>query len=540
MAPSVGVLAVCVGMLLVLPAQSDAFVVPQPQQQRHYDHLPPTALHATKSKPPRNKRFSGSNSSESNSGGAWNKLKKIVYDGVDSVSSMVDENNKKDSKYSNVQKGRISQGYESGLKQRRQQQTGIPSSFGNSNIPMSPAERILMKEQQPFASGVRQSAGVTSIQQRQRQQREQREQRSSFDNFKAGIYGVVDFVTGPAPSRTTKKAGKQSRREAVSVSVQENDDEESSESSTSTLAVPSKPSFNQIREQEARARAEVRNEKIRAKKDILYKYVDKLQDSVDALPETCDSAEEAVKEAIQFSKTIPDKLGNTVNEVIAIPGKIEQKASRTQQSIQDGINNVNQSYKNTKATLESTQETARDMVTRAKVMAGLEKPQPKPPKTPPPPRKKPKEIALDLAGKAAGSTASLAWKGTKLAFSVVGKGAKVAYDKSMESIGPAIEDAFQQRQQEETTAAVTKEPLASNDKVAPAPPPIQEVANLTNDDASNRQKKSKNIETPEQLAKEVADAQALAKEVEEALEMAERALQISSKDRIPKDGRGKQ
>ena len=372
-----------------------------------------------------------------------------------------------------------------------------------------------MKEQ--FASGTRQGAGVTSIQQRQRQQDEQR---SSFDNFKAGIYGVVDFVTGPAPSRP-------SERRHQEAAMEQNDDAE-----PNTLAVPSKPSFNQIRQQEARARAEIRNEKIRAKKDILYKYVDKLQDSVDALPETFDSAEEAVKEAIEFSKTIPDKLENSVNQIQAIPEKIEAKASATKQSIQDNINAVNTSYRNTKATLESTKEVAGEAVTNVKVFVGLEKPKPKPPKTPPPPRKKPKEIAMDLAGKAAGAAASLAWKGTKAASSVAWKGAQVAYNKSMES----IEDA-----RRKDTAGGAKESLISKGKSPappPVPPPVQELADQTMD-TSSTQKEIKNIKTPEQLEKEIADAQALAKEVEEALAMAEKALEISSTDTISKGKDGK-
>jgi hypothetical protein len=450
--------------------------------------------------------------------GPWSKFKKIVYDGVDSMSSIIVDD--EDAEFNNVQKGQISQGYDSSLER------SVSSRFGN--IPMSPAERILMKEQ--LSSGIRQSSGVTSVQQQQREQRQEREQRSSFDNFKAGVYGVVDFVTGPAPSRPKKKDQEEAR----------NTNEDAPEQPY-TLAVPSKPSFNQIREQEARARAQIRNEKIRAKKDILYKYVDKLQESVDALPETFDSAEESVKEAIEFSKTIPAKIEKTVNQIQAIPEKIEEKASATQKSIKESVQKTQQVAKDVQnipskvnLAIANAQESVQEAVTNVKVLVGVEKPRPKPPKKPPPPRKKPKEIALDLAGKAASATASLAWKGTKAASSLAWKGAKVAYVKSMESIGPAVEDALKQRQQDALDRNTTVSSIRMSPKPPSTPPPVAEPTEPSAV-ASKEQKNVKSIETPEQLAKKVAEAQALAREVEEALEMAERALQISAMDKIPKD-----
>jgi DNA-binding protein H-NS len=446
----------------------------------------------------------------------WTNFKKLVYDGVDGVSSVLkaDDENSMDN---NVQKGRVSQGYNA----------NIDATLRTKGVPMSPAERILMNQR--LGSGnVRQGAGVRSAQQKLQEERERRDSKSSFDNFKSGVYGVVDFVTGPAPSRPKKTVQKE---EEAGISVE------------TTLAVPSKPSFNQIREQEARARAEVRNEKIRAKKEDLYKIVDSLQATVDSLPETFDAAEEAVKEAISFSKTIPEKVEKTVQEIQAIPDKFEQKAAATQKSIENNLektkkivieaqdipNKVSKSVQNTKQTIANTQETVSDAVTSVKVLVGLEKPKPKPPKKPPPPKKKPKEIALDLAGKAAGATGKLAWWTGKNAASLAWKGAKVAFDKSVETIGPAMEEAMKQQQQVNKDKAPTPKPPSS------PPPPSTAAMAATGTQTNQQNAPYKNIKTPEELAQEVAQAQALAKEVEEALEMAERALLISNLDKTRPD-----
>ncbi|KAL3918389.1 MAG: hypothetical protein SGILL_004259 [Bacillariaceae sp.] len=529
-----GTAAIWLSVVLAMAMNPHAWAFISPQQQQPSTTLITPSrsvrLNAVKSKPPRNKRGADGGDDNENKQNPWTALKKIVYDGVDSVSLIAD---KQDDMSNNVQKGSISQGYDASVER------SMPSST-LTNPPMSPAERILMREKFG-SSGVRQGAGVTSVQQQQRQQREVQESRSSFDNFKSGVYGVVDFVTGPAPSKPSEK-DKTIREETAVVE----------------LAVPSKKSFNEIREEEARARAEVRNEKIRAKKEDLYKIVDKLQESVDALPDTFDSAEEAVKDAISFSKTIPTKLEKTVQEIQAIPEKVEEQATATQRSLQKSVqktqkvvqdvqdmpSKVSQSVQSTKKTIANTQESVQDAMTGVKVLVGLEKPKPKPPKRPPPPQKKPKEIALDLAGKAAGATGKLAWWTGKNAASLVFKGAKVAYVKGAETIGPVVEEAMkpqpqeqkqkQQQQQNATSSSKSKVPKP------PSSPPPTPKSKDTAADVSSEQTNAKAIETPEQLTEKIAEAQALAKEVEEALQMAERALEISTLDKIPDKKNDKQ
>ncbi|KAG7372618.1 hypothetical protein IV203_018761 [Nitzschia inconspicua] len=479
-------------------------------------------LYSVKSKAPRTRRRNQDENGDVKRSSTWNNFKTLVYDSVDRIASSQNSRYNNNNSNNDVQKGKVSQGYDASL----------DAALRSKGVPMSPAERLLMNEQ--FGLGtIRQGAGVRSAQQQRQEERERLAQRSSFDTFKSGVYGVVDFVTGPAPSRP-KKATKTAREE----------DEQQSKAPDTTLAVPSKPSFNQIREQEARARAQVRNEKIRAKKEDLYRIVDSLQATVDALPETFDAAEEAVKEAISFSKTLPEKVEKTVKQIQEIPDKVEQKAIATQKAIQDNVeqskkvvkevqdvpNKIKQTVQGTKKTIVNTQEAISDAATSVKVLMGLEKPKPKPPKRPPPPQKKPKEIALDLAGKAAGATGKLAWWTGRNAASLAWKGTKVVYEKSIESLGPALEDAMKQRelqqQQQQQAAKQAKTP-----KPPSSPPPEPEPASVTSakmDTSSPPKVPYKNIKTPEELSREVAAAQALAKEVEEALEMAERALLISN------------
>jgi hypothetical protein len=471
-----------------------------------------------KSKPPRTSRSKDDDDDDDPTKvSSWIALKKLVYDGVDGVSSILPQMDTDRGMDKNVQKGRVFQGYDSSLE----------ATVRSRRSPMTTAERILMIEQ--FGGGnVRQGAGVTSIQQRRQEERERREKISSFDNFKLGVYNILDFVTGPAPTRPTK---------------QDKEGNEGSESlpETTNLAVPSKPSMNQIREQEARARAEVRNEKIRAKKEDLYRIVDSLQATVDALPETFDAAEEAIKEAIVFSTTIPRTMGKTIQEIQAIPIKVKQQALATQrtikrnaettkkvvQDVQDIPNKVNRSVETTKQAIANSQETVLDVATSVKVLMGLEKATPKPPKRPPPPEKTPKEIAMDLAGKAAGVTGKLAWWTGKNAALLAWKGARVVYIKSVESIGPAIVQAMKQEEQQVSKVQGPKPP-------ATRLPPESTMADIATDNAnvttSNTNTSVKAIKTPEELAREIAEAQALAKEVEEALVMAERALLISAMD----------
>jgi hypothetical protein len=433
--------------------------------------------------------------------------------------SSVTSNKQEDDFANSVQKGRVLEGYESPVNRLQ--------SIQNNEI-TTPAVR---------------TSPIISIQQQFREEKDIRDAKSSFDNFKSGVYATVDFVTGPAPS-SAKKNNKQGNRS--------DNDEITTTSNNSTLTIPSKPSFNQIREQEARARAAVRNEKIRAKKEDLYRIVDSFQASVDALPETFDKTEEAVKEAIQFSKTIPEKIERTVQEIQAIPDKVEKSASETQRSIQKGVDNtrkivkdvqdipnkVNQSVLQTKKSIENTQESVQEAVTNVKVLIGIEKPKPKPPKKPPPPQKKPKEIALSLAGKAAGATGKLAWWTTKGAASLAWKGAQVAYSKGKERIGPALEEAKKKTK----TTDNNKLPSPPSTPPQPSQEDTSSSAGTTTMKSSKTEKNkfsfniSKNkdndavtfAKTPEELAAEIAEAQALAKEVEEALEMAERALLITN------------
>ena len=492
-------------VVLLHHKQLEAFPTPVPSINIiSPSHRTDTQIFVVKSRPPRNKRSKGrAPDDDSSSASSWNKFKKIVYGGVDGISAIFENDDDPKKLANNAQKGNIAEGYDG---------TGISGTY------KSPVERLLGQESS--SPRIRQGPPISTIQQ-QRQAELETSKKSAFDNFKSGIYSAADLVTGPAPSKKTNDRIKDKFIETKGKSTTNGDDIDNS--IPTTLVVPSKPSLNQIREQEARARAAVRNEKIRAKKEDLYRIVDSLQAFVDALPETFDKTEEGAKEAFEALKT-------TVQRIQRIPSQLEQTAKSTSQTLQRGAeqtqrvvkniqnmpNTVNQSVQSTQKAIANTQEAVQDTATKVKVMSGLEKPKPRPPKTPPPPQKKPKNLALDLAGKAVEATGKFAlWTG-KEAATLAWKGAKVAYEKGKEAMVPAIEEAWEKQVNQKNAA-----PQLNNDRRNDDFQGGEEV----NRNSSKTMKNS--ASNPKEFERQLNEAKALAKEVEEALDTAEKALLIS-------------
>lgn len=473
----------------------------------------------------------------------------MFYNGLDGVSAIVQGADTEGGIENSVQKGRIQEGYDSSYEGTMRSSTTDSSSSSEQQQQQSPISRI---GQQQYSVRVRQGPPISSLQQQRRQKEDSK--KSSFENIKASVYTAVDFVTSPGPTMTPSDIREQKKTVF-----------------TSTLAVPSKPSMNraaalseellssatnpveriqaemEIREQEARARATVRNEKIRAKKEDLYRIVDSLQATVDALPETFDKTEAAVLEVLASAKTIPQKVERTAQDIQAIPDVVAKKAAETQRSIQETVERTQQvvrdvqsipqtvarSVEETKQTLVSTQESVQEAVTTVKVLVGLEKPVPKPPKRPPPPPKSAKEIGLGIAGQAAKVTGKVAWWAGKNAATLAWKGAGVAVGKGIETIGPVVAEAWQNQitawnetSNPDASPSSSSTTTTQNKSVKPEETPAIDVPRKARKEPAIVAKSV----TQAQLDQELKEAQALAKEVADALELAEKALLMSVTD----------
>ena len=156
-------------------------------------------------------------------------------------------------------------------------------------------------------------------------------------------------------------------------------------SAESLASVPNKVS-------QAADETQVLAKKVKKVADEIPSKVDKVVSTVTGIPDQVKSASNQVQSSV---KTTVDGTKQVIDEVIEIPTKIENSVKDTQKKVQD------------------TQEKVNEAVTSVKVLMGLEKPVPKPPKVPPPPEPTLNELGMKLAGSAVKGvvtgTAKVAW-----------------------------------------------------------------------------------------------------------------------------------
>ena len=310
------------------------------------------------------------------------------------------------------------------------------------------------------------------------------EESSTFDSFKSLLYKGLDAVAssssssneiGASPSSPLKRLPSSLQTREVQARLLASDEEflEAMEALQSDNPVTRLAAGYKVRRmvdrdevlKRRRERAVQREEQALAIKTGFYQAGDALVGGVKALvelppkvAETYESTVVGTRKTIAAAQALPEQVKNrvetvqkqvedvqqsvqdsveTTKDIIEktkqLPGDIQNKVKETRESVQ-------KTAKETKETIEGIGEVAQELTTSSKVLLGLEKPVPRPPKA------VPKEIqeelslaklgwkALSATGSLAGKvtwvvgkeTTKLAWKGAEMAFS---KG-KDAFDEA--------------------------------------------------------------------------------------------------------------
>jgi len=250
--------------------------------------------------------------------------------------------------------------------------------------------------------------------------------RKQFDSAKDRFYNSLDFI-----SSTTKKiVGKEDESPALLESDQRRI---RPMARTSINKIPSNPN-RQRREKERE-----RKNSIDETKGTIYNVIDGIKTVggvVIAIPgkvgETVEVTKDVVVNTVEGAKALPGQVQNFVGDVresVEETKRITQVVStdikNIPQTVEDKINETQNSIRETKESIRETKEgvlnavnKAEEAIYNAKVKVGMEKPKPKPP--PPPPPKTASDIALEITG-------SLLWGVAKGSGRVLVGGTKLAW-----------------------------------------------------------------------------------------------------------------
>ncbi|KAL7566215.1 hypothetical protein ACA910_011285 [Epithemia clementina (nom. ined.)] len=329
---------------------------------------------------------------------------------------------------------------------------------------------------------------------------------SPFDTLKALVYRGIDavsssssdsddgFLTKPSSPMNRLPSSMQTREMQARLLASDEEFLQAMEELQSTNAVIRLAAGYKVRRmveqdeilKKRRMRAAQREEQLLAIKSGLYKAGDALVGGVKALvelpPKVAETYENTVvgtRRTIEAAQAFPDQVKEQVESVQQKVGEVQQNVkkqvettkeiidktkqlpSEIKTKVQETRASVEQKAKQTREVIEVIGEKAQDLATTSRVLLGLEKPVPKPPKALPS-----KEIqeelsvarlgwkALAVTGSLAGKvtwalgkeTAKLAWKGGEFAFAI-----------GME----AIEEAAKKDQQRRALAAAAFRPSST-------------------------------------------------------------------------------
>ena len=295
-------------------------------------------------------------------------------------------------------------------------------------------------------------------------------------------------------------------------------------------------------------------ETVEKTQQVVKDIPDKLRESVEKTKQKMDETVEKTQQVVKVVQKIPNKLNESVQET---KETIEETVKKTQQVVKDVQNipnKLNKSIQETKETIgqkvEKTQQVVKDVqnipnklnesVQDVKVLVGLKKPTWKQKLRRSQNADKP-ETAFGLAGKATLAAGKVAlWTG-KGAASLAEKAAQVAYKKGKETIGPVVEEVWNDQVDTLSSSITATTNTISNlpSKIKSASASRSLAMNKANNIKRKREESENNIivknnlmrKTPDELGKEMKEAQDLAKEISDALEAAEKALNINNKDR---------
>jgi hypothetical protein len=333
----------------------------------------------------------------------WNMLKKGIYGTLDKVTSLKDEiSSTKDRKN---KKSFLKEGYGETIEAKMQLDTQE-----------TPAQRLIQQYQQrapdttlrPLPKGI-----------------------SLFDTLKEGIYSTMDGVpttisTTEQPLPTSPVTGfKPISKPSIATST------------TIKEALPGLSSDNPLKrllakrtmdsweaQQRSQEAARKRQSKVRTFKYGLYGFLDALKTSateIITIPSKVVQVADATKmtaiASYEWAATIPGALEESVTTVSTIPTQLEYTVKETQKAVEQTIQATQQFMEDAQAipasvqkSMKEVQSTIDNTITNVKVLVGVEERKPVPPKLPPPPLAPPvTDVIWKVAGTFAGASTKTVW-----------------------------------------------------------------------------------------------------------------------------------
>lgn len=281
-------------------------------------------------------------------------------------------------------------------------------------------------------------------------------------------------------------------------------------------------------EQEAKMKRQDLENKVNNFKQTVYSVGDSINETVTYVKEFPEKTMKQVQLAQDYVNSVPGKIQKTVDDITAIPSKVEAKVYEVQTSIDNTItktkqtiddvkaipSRVKETYESTKKTIDNTVKTVEEVTTNTKVLLGLEKPKPKPPKTPPPKATTTTNVAMQVAG----GIASVSGK----AFLWIGKS---AVDLTFKAAKAGVEAAAKQI---ESQAPLELPKIDIGLPTIPKQSSTTQTSNSDSSQSSEKQLSSAKVAKETIPTRGVTDTEDLEKQVSEALKLAEEALQTTT------------
>jgi hypothetical protein len=361
-----------------------------------------------------------------------------------------------------------------------------------------------------------------------------------FDAVKNAVYGTADLTSSVGDRILSNSDRRQSIvakekvpiKRSLSQDIIDSIPDLKSVNPMKRLAAEAKLKNLEIEAETRRKQKEIEDSVNRVKQTV-YDTGDAITGAIETIksvPTVLNEAVFVVNEAVENAKTIPSQVTKraqevnlvvqtTVEDITAIPSKVEAKISEVQRLVDETIENtkqfiedvkavpsrIEQSVDNTKRTIDNTIQTVDEVKTNTKILLGLEKPKPKPPKIPPPKQKTVSDYAFQALGTVASVTGKAAFWVGKGAADLTVKAATVGFEAAKESIS---------KKQKETSVVKESNPSKTFDSTK-----REETVPAV---VSESQYTEVSIEVPSSPAIETTE---LEKDIEEALKLATDALQ---------------
>ena len=287
-------------------------------------------------------------------------------------------------------------------------------------------------------------------------------------------------------------------------------------------------------------------------KQAIFGVGDAASETIDTLAQLPAKVTTTTLRVSAFLQRLPADVQRSVKAVRSIPARINETTQKVQSSIDETIVSTRQTVEDiamipskaqqsivaTRERVTNTIQAVDEVATKAKILVGLEKPVPKPPKMPPPKPMTTKDIGITVAkGLTTGLLQASLWAGKEAAI-LSWKGAKFAFNKGV----ALYQEREAQSQENETRAVATPMPTTVE---TPRPSKIIIEKNTVNLLPEKTPKKSMTevksavqvraieVEAPI-VTQSVSEKQAeIDRQVNKALRLAEEALEIAtSKEKV--------